>query len=113
MNYFNNLSTEKAFKLHIGWRIIGILLYYFSFPSDVASLLGQGLGIILATIVLIKYENNIIKWLWYISTAFSTAVFTLYVISEKIPYFYIVTLPVFLTQLATVYKIYQKDKYEN
>jgi len=111
LNYFNKLSTERAFKLHIGWRIFGILLYYFFLPSDVVSLLGQGLGILIATFVLIKYENNIIKWLWYASTALSTAIFTLYVISEKIPYFYIVTLPVYLTQLVTVYKIYQEDKY--
>ncbi len=113
MSYFQNLSTERILKIHVGWRIIGLILYWIGFPYDTAGFIGQGAGILLGAFVLINYEDNnfYAKWIWYIFTAFSSGVFYLYLTSEKVGYFYIVTLPVFLTQLISVYKIYEEDKY--
>ncbi len=113
MNYLKNLSTERIFKIHIVWRVIGLLIYWSAYPYDTSSLLGQSMGILLATFVLINFQNEnfYVKWIWYIFTAFSTGIFYLYLLQEKIPYFYLISLPVYLTQILSVYKIYQEDRY--
>lgn len=113
MNYFKNLPAERIIKTHIVWRILGLLLWWGGYPYDSAGLIGHGFGILFATFVLVSLQNGnfYAKWLWYIFTAFSTGIFYLVLLGEKVPYNYFITFPVYLTQLWSVYKVYQEDKY--
>jgi hypothetical protein len=113
MNYIKKLPAQRVIKIHIVWRILGLLLWWGGYPYDTAGLTGQGFGILFAVFVLVGLQNDNFysKWVWYIFTVFSTGTFYIVLFSQKVPYHYIVTFPVYLTQLWSVYKVYQEDKY--
>ncbi len=111
--FFKKMKLDMVFKIHIGWKIVGLLIWFLAFPNDFSSIFGQGLGIAIAVFVFVNLQNEkfYVKWIWYIYTAFTAGTFYIYLISEKVPYFYIITLPVVMTQLLSVFKIYQDEKY--
>lgn len=80
MNYIKNLPAERVIKIHIVWRILGLLLWWGGYPYDTAGLTGQGFGILFAVFVLVGLQNDNFysKWLWYIFTVFSTGTFISY-----------------------------------